>query len=745
MSDFTEIKRAIRIVLRRWWVVVLITMLAAVGGYLFSRSQPKVYKATTTMLIGQFIQAVELNRDDILAAELLVRTYADLARREPVLNGAVEALDLDVSWSNLKRRVRVEIIEATQLIEISVEADSPEEATQIADEIASQLIELSPSNSQEGAQESEQFDQQRLASLRARILEGQVRYEQLQMDIDEETSPERQNELRSELNTLEQLITEWERNYTELSTLVESSSTPNYLAVLEPAQASRSPIRPRVTLNTAVMGAVGFMLAIGLVFLLENFDERLRAPDDIEATLGLGYLGRIPKIGGKEYSEKLISEMHLLSPVAEAYRIIWNNIEFLSRGKGIRTLLVTSPGIGQGKSMTAANLAIAVAESGMSVILVDADMRSPVQHGIFNKPNNRGLAQMLNNPEEDPTKYLIETGIDNLRLLPAGRMLTGPGELLRPRRVADWVEKMTNIASLVIMDSPPAAIIADGVVLSSQVDGVLLVVDPGRTTLSSAQKAISNLKMAGAELLGIALNRFESADKSYYPGRISLPKFLARQILPKKDRKAQPSLSAKTKPREKAGAAEKILGKEAPDGLISSDALAVDQVGGEAPRVETLPEEMEAAAMVSEDSAKDGLSTREPLIEETGAALAAEGTNGIAEAGQTAKQEDGKWSGAASPEKAAAAQDDAGNGDALETPPKRWRRRPAARKPRASNTEARESEEVQKAEPRQPTARAPKNGEGNGKVLAMQAEDVDHQAKTVPFRKPKRRRRRPNS
>ena len=139
-----ELRQYIAIASRWWWLVILMTMVAGVTSYAASQRQTPVYEATSTLIVGQSIQATELTTGDIYTSERLAQTYASIARRQPVLQGVVEALNLNDTWLELKKRVRVKPVSETQLLEITVEANSPEEARASADEIARQLILLSP-------------------------------------------------------------------------------------------------------------------------------------------------------------------------------------------------------------------------------------------------------------------------------------------------------------------------------------------------------------------------------------------------------------------------------------------------------------------------------------------------------------------------------------------------------------------------------------------------------------------------
>src|SRR5574341_1125160 len=176
MSDFVELRRYITVVIRWWWLLILITAVAAGVGYWVSQNQPQIYQASTTVMVGQSIQATQLDSRDILTSERLALTYANIGRRQPVLQGVIDKLELDDTWQQLKSRVRIVPVEGTQLLEIRVEASSREEARLTADEVARRLILMSPTALENQEKDvNQRLVRQRLRDLQARMDAGQAR------------------------------------------------------------------------------------------------------------------------------------------------------------------------------------------------------------------------------------------------------------------------------------------------------------------------------------------------------------------------------------------------------------------------------------------------------------------------------------------------------------------------------------------------------------------------------------------
>lgn len=517
MSDYAELRKIIGITLRWLWLLILITLAAAALGYGVSQRQSRVYEATTTIMVGHLTQATELSRSDLMTNEILAQTYSDMALRQPILQGVIDTLDLSGTWRKLRKQVNAQIVEGTQLIQITAEADSTELAQTIADEVARQLILLSPTAVQnEERSKNHEFVKERLANLQTKIELGQKRLDTLETAMVVAQTPQKIQELQSAMNTLEELVSKWESNYTQMLTYIERQSPSTSLTVVEPAQANPRPIRPRTDLNTLVASAVGFLFALGLVLLLEFKDDTLKSTDDLGLSLGLTALGAINNINGKHEESKLLLSQNPASPMTEAYRIVRSNIEFKTADQPVKSIVVTSPEIGEGKSITAANLGIIMAYGGSRTIVVDANLRQPAQHRLFQIANSVGLAEAISSPELDLNSLLVDTKVHNLQVLPSGKEPLNPAELLDSSSMQQVLANLGQMADVIICDSPSALGLTDASILANRTDGVVLVVEAGQTHLGAAQQTISNLQQADANLIGVILNRGDSDHGKYY-------------------------------------------------------------------------------------------------------------------------------------------------------------------------------------------------------------------------------------
>ncbi|MCG3120094.1 MAG: hypothetical protein ALAOOOJD_02699 [bacterium] len=312
--------------------------------------------------------------------------------------------------------------------------------------------------------------------------------------------------------------------------------------IIDPARPPVEPVRPRKKLNLMLGFIVGLGLGVGLTFLFEYMDNTVRSIEDVER-VGLTVLGSIPLIkeeeavkrlkvmpaglSGKNGSldtpearrmvSRLITHFAPKSPISEAYRTFRTNIQYTKLDRELKAFLVTSPGPGEGKSTSVANLAITMSQMGSKVLLIDSDLRRPVLHSIFNIDRRVGLSNVL------VGRATIEeaaqtTEIENLFVMPCGTLPPNPSELLGSSAMKTTLEGMKQKFDIVLFDSPPIIAVTDAAVLSSLLDGVIIVIKSGQTDREAAFRAFTLMKNVKTRVLGALLNgvHIESMYGSYY-------------------------------------------------------------------------------------------------------------------------------------------------------------------------------------------------------------------------------------
>ena len=268
--------------------------------------------------------------------------------------------------------------------------------------------------------------------------------------------------------------------------------------------------RPRVGLNLTLGALVGLVVGIGLAFFIEYLDTSVTTMDDVEGLLGVPVLAIIPENIG------LLYKMTGDAPDAEAYRILRTNIEFNRPNPEANTISLVSGGPGEGKSTTIANLAFICAQGGYSTLIVDADLRRPVQHLLFEMSNEIGLTNYLTT-DMDLDQVIMSTGVENLSLLPSGILPSDAVGILNSQRMSDTINELKRRYDIVFFDSPPILGVSDASVIASEVDQTVIVVQHRRFPRAMLSRVKQAILGVGGTLLGVVLNNVDlKHDQNYY-------------------------------------------------------------------------------------------------------------------------------------------------------------------------------------------------------------------------------------
>jgi polysaccharide biosynthesis transport protein len=297
----------------------------------------------------------------------------------------------------------------------------------------------------------------------------------------------------------------------------------NNVRILDAALVPSGHISPNLFTSVAGSVAIAFVLALGLAFLLELLDSSVKTQDDIEKTIGVTFLGVIPTIedGVKgapvlKGSKDLYVLNHPKSAVAECCRAIRTNLLFMTPDRPAKTLLVTSGSPQEGKTTTAVNLAVTLAQSGLKVLLVDTDLRRPRLHKAFGIPSTPDGVSKAILGESDVFDMIRETGVPGLDLLPCGATPPNPAELLHAERFKRIVEQLSERYDRVIFDSPPVGAVTDATILARLTMGTVLVAQSGRTAKDALARARRLLGFSGVNVLGCILNDLDLSKQGSY-------------------------------------------------------------------------------------------------------------------------------------------------------------------------------------------------------------------------------------
>ncbi|MDQ2999785.1 MAG: polysaccharide biosynthesis tyrosine autokinase [Fibrobacterota bacterium] len=347
-----------------------------------------------------------------------------------------------------------------------------------------------------------------------------------------------------ELTQIDNLLTRYISTHQRLSERLEDAvihmeSKSGGLKLVDAAQVPTEPIPRRDIIFYAVSLVVGLALGIGLSILREFLDDTVKSPDDVEKQLALTLLGTIPHINPKKsdlevkrtftkgrkqqirnkYPSLMMGAQNEESVVAEAYRSLRTNIVFSSPDKAIQTLIITSSGPGEGKSLTMANTALSFAQQGEPTLVIDTDLRRPVNHHLFGFDRGPGFGELFagTNTIDEVCREIPGT---NLKVMTAGAYMPNPAELLGSKKMDHFLDELKKRYRYILFDTPPVIAVTDAAILATKVDGVVLVIRANKTSLTVSLRTLQALRNVNARVLGCILNDIDitkgSSSYGYY-------------------------------------------------------------------------------------------------------------------------------------------------------------------------------------------------------------------------------------
>jgi tyrosine-protein kinase len=506
-SETFELREYIAVLRSRKWTVLLVTVLLVGLALMLSVRQTPQYRGTSRLLVKGLPQdasgAVEPPNLD---------TEAQIVISEPVGQRVIDELQLSIPPRDLIDGLQVAAVtDIAEVLELTYSSTDPELARDIPNAFAQEYIKYKQEQATDVLEKGEQAINTQIESVERRLSEVTRELEQTDPKTDSalaETLETERSSLTARLGVLQQRADDFRaRLPTDLSggQLLEAAALPT------------SPYAPNHIANGARAFVVGLVLGIGLAFLRERLDDRLRGRQDLTASVGLPILASVPRF---PLSSKKAREIVLISQprgsASEAYRSLRTQLQFLSGQHQIKSLLVTSPSEGEGKTVTCVNLAVAFAQAGRRVVLMSSDLRRPTLEEYFGLSNREGLATWLMAEDREPWGLIRDPGIDNLRVVPTGPVPPNPAELLSSDRLTRLIGIIEANSDLLIIDSPPVLAVADAAILATHVDATVLVVEAEKTQRSAATLATEELQRVGAGLLGSILNGFDPEGSPYY-------------------------------------------------------------------------------------------------------------------------------------------------------------------------------------------------------------------------------------
>jgi polysaccharide biosynthesis transport protein len=466
----------------------------------------QVMPDTNTGLMTVTVTDIDPNRAALIA-NTLVSVFADQMQADQVSRYADSKTSLQDQMNSLTQKIQSTTSAITALNTQIQETNNA--LTSVNGEIQTETTIIT--NATNINNKFPLLDSATIAADQAIIVADQAKRDQLNITLAQYQPQETQ---------LQTTLANYQQSYNNLfqsyqSVLLAEAQATSTIVNKNPAVPNGYPIAPQPIRSAMLAAVVGLMVAAGIIFLIEFLDDTIRDPQEITRRFGIPILGMIVTYKSSA-GEALVTVRHPRSPISEAFRSLRTNLQFAGVETPVRTLLVTSPSPSDGKTTIVANLASVIAQSGRNVVIVDADLRRPRIHKMFQLSNRVGLTDQFIRTQDRLDGSLKSTEVSNLHAITSGNLPPNPSELLSSGRMSEILKLLCDQFNTVIVDSPPTLLVTDAMVLAQRVDGVLLVVKPSVTKWASLRQAIEQLQRVKANLLGIVVNDVNVGRSRYY-------------------------------------------------------------------------------------------------------------------------------------------------------------------------------------------------------------------------------------
>lgn len=509
-----DIKEYLAPLRKWWWMIVVTTFIAAVASFFATRQQVPVYRSYTRLAIGSYLESTDVSNNDFTVTRQLATAFVEIANQPGFSRDAAKALGLEF----LPKDIDIRQVNDTNFVDITVTDTDPTRSKAVAAELARQLSLRTPTGVDSADNE---FVLGLLADYQTKITDTQDQIAAKETEIGELISARDISVATGELNTLENNLQNLTQRYTDLLSLTQQGAT-NSVQIVDPATdgvlVNSSPI-----ISVITAAGIGFVLAASAAYLLEYLDDTVKTPEQIMK------LGNIPTLAGIAFinsddDSKLVTITDPRSPTSEAYRVLRTAIQFSVVDKKNSILLMTSAVPSEGKSTTAGNLAVVLAQAGNNVLLIDGDLRRPSQQDVFKLPNKRGVTSLLLKLNVDDSdievRNLVEdtvqpTQVEGLQIMTCGQVPPNPSELLGSTKMRRLLEVLEKQYDFVIIDSPPVLSVTDAAVLSALSGITLVVVRANKSRKGEFKQVVERLNDVNANLAGAVLNSLKAGSEGH--------------------------------------------------------------------------------------------------------------------------------------------------------------------------------------------------------------------------------------
>jgi succinoglycan biosynthesis transport protein ExoP len=488
-----QIERYLALVYRRKFVLIIPIILAVAGAALLSYVTPKQYTATATARVD--ISAGGVDTQDPNAASRFLNTYSAIIKTAPFLQRVVDDLNLDVKPSSLAQNVGTAPIPGTELVKVTAKNGDPGKAAAIANDLTDLLRD--PTFISQFVTDSTQLLQGQIVNVQKQLSDDQNRLATLRQ----------QGASAAEISSQEDVVSAEQSTYQSLlnqkqQALVKQGQAARAFSVIEPAEAPAAPSSPRWKFNLAAGLLSGMVAGVALSLVLEYVDPTLRGVRDLEGVTRLPVLASIPFGIRWKYPPP---------PVSPDYRLLATKLQTSMQEQQRKSVLFTSARPEEGNTTVSTYTAMAMAQAGARVLLLDANLNRPDLHKLFNIPLAPGLYNFISSNGARPGRPLIEASPDaiqaspvpRLSVLTAGTKMSDPSELLASAEMRQFLDYLETQWDVIVIDGPSMSTSAGSGVIAPLVDGVVLVAAEGQASSKSVEESVTELNALGAHSMGL--------------------------------------------------------------------------------------------------------------------------------------------------------------------------------------------------------------------------------------------------
>ena len=481
-----------RVIVRRRWLVIAATAITVVAAVSVSLLQTPIYSSSAEILVqprtagGLFQNQTGASGTTNARA---VQTEIQVLEGEVVRQRVQDRLGLD----ERPPEISASSVGDTDVIRLSARHTDPDAAQAIANAYAVSYIEVRR--------------EQSVDELLAASAEVQAKIDELQTQIDTLGDDDASGAvLRSQQATFRQTLDQLQ---------VDAALRTGGASIIRSAESPAAPVEPTPSRTAALALVVGLLIGLGAAFLIDYIDDSIEHDEDLEAITDRPVLAVVPVDPPPDHRPVSVSRPD--DYAVETYRGLRTNLQFLALDRALKVVQITSSLAGEGKTTTATNLAVVLAQSGRNVLVVDADLRRPRIHEVFDVPPSPGLTDLLLGAEPDDVITSQAVGDhDHVDLVTAGSPPPNPSEMLSNQRTGRLLAELAERYDYIIVDSAPVLPVADSIALAGTVDGVVLVAQAGRVTGKNVGESLERLGRVSAPVIGMVLNQARKADSTGY-------------------------------------------------------------------------------------------------------------------------------------------------------------------------------------------------------------------------------------